>query len=359
MNENDSSTLFKKIEYHFNQKLPFVVYNKPNAKKIIGIFQVDAAVHYVENFEEKGFVFASFDGKKNVVIPYNQSQIITENFEAFSIDESPKTVEETQSNDDKSNYIQLVQKGIDAIQNGDFGKVVLSRKESFLLPEFELIPALKKMLNAYPTAFTYCFFHPKVGLWLGAFSEQLIQVKNKTLKTMAVAGTQVYHDNQAVIWESKEKAEQQFVTDFITQSLNNYVNDTKISEPYTMKAGNVVHIKTDIEAALNESSNLKEIISILHPTPAVCGFPKEATKTFIINNEGYDRTFYSGFLGELNYDLEKQEGNTDLYVNLRCMKVDGNMLNLYVGCGITKDSIPEKEWLETVHKSKTIKQILY
>lgn len=359
MNDIDSSTLFKKIEYHFNQKLPFAVYNKPNAKKIIGVFQVDDTVHYVENFEEKGFVFASFDGKKNVVIPYNQSQILTENFEGFSIDESSKTFEEIQSNDDKSNYIKLVQKGIDAIHNGDFGKVVLSRKESLLYSDFDLITAFKKILKAYPTAFTYCFFHPKVGLWLGAFSEQLIQVKNKRLKTMAVAGTQVYLENQAVIWESKEKAEQQFVTDFITESLNNYVNDTKVSEPYTMKAGNVVHIKTDIEAALNESSNLKEVIAILHPTPAVCGFPKDTAKAFINNNEGYDREFYSGFLGELNYDIEKDENSTDLYVNLRCMKIDENTLNLFVGCGITKDSISENEWLETVHKSKTIKQILY
>ena len=359
MHENDSSTLFKKVEHHFNQKLPFVVYNKPNSDKIIGVFQVDDEVHHTKNFDEKGFVFASFDGKKNIVIPHHQSQIITAHFEAFSIDKNPNTYQESQSEEAKSQFIELVQKGIDAIQNGDFGKVVLSRKESLLYPDFNLIQAFKKILKAYPTAFTYCFFHPKIGLWLGAFSEQLIQVKNKNLHTMAVAGTQVYQENKAVIWETKEKAEQQFVTDFIAESLNDYVTNTKISEPYTMKAGNVVHIKTDIEAALNESSNLKEVISILHPTPAVCGFPKEVAKTFINDYEGYHREFYAGFLGELNYDIENEENNTDLYVNLRCMKIDGNTLNLYVGCGITKDSIPEKEWSETVNKSKTIKQILY
>jgi len=250
-----------------------------------------------------------------------------------------------------------VQKGIDVIQHGEFGKVVLSRKETFSCPEFDLVSTFQKLLQSYPTAFTYCFFHPKVGLWLGAFSEQLIQVKRKNLRTMAVAGTQVYQEN--VIWEPKEKAEQQFVTDFITQSLNDYVSDTKVSEPYTMKAGNLVHIKTDIEADLNHSSDLKEVIKILHPTPAVCGFPKDNAKTFILNQEGYDREFYSGFLGELNLDFEKNENSTDLYVNLRCMKIEKNAVNLYVGCGITKDSIPEKEWLETVNKSKTMKQVLY
>ena len=348
MNEFDITSLFKKVEVHFNQKLPFVVYNKPNSKKVIGVFQEDDVLHQVENFTEKGFAFVSFDSNAKVLIPQNQSQVIIADFEGFSIDENLVTADDVDVDEAKSNYINLVQKGINAIQNGDFGKVVLSRKESFLVPKFELITTFQKLLQSYPTAFSYCFFHPKVGLWLGAFSEQLIRVKNKNLHTMAVAGTQVYQENQTAFWESKEKAEQQFVTDFITESLTHYVTDTKISEPYTMKAGNLIHIKTDIEAALNEPSNLKEVIKILHPTPAVCGFPKDEAKKFIINNEGYQREFYSGFLGELNHDFEKEENSTDLYVNLRCMKVENETVSLYVGCGITKDSIPENEWTETV-----------
>ncbi|WP_309641377.1 isochorismate synthase [Flavobacterium sp.] len=359
MNEPDIAALLNKVEVHFNQNLPFVVYSKPNAKKVIGVFQNDDTLHQVENFTDKGFAFVSFDSNEMILIPYYQSQILMADFAVFSSDDKSSTFDETDSDEAKSNYINLVQKGIDAIQTGDFGKVVLSRKESFSVPKFELISAFQKLLQSYPTAFSYCFFHPKVGLWLGAFSEQLIRVKNKNLHTMAVAGTQVYQENETAVWESKEKAEQQFVTDFITESLHDYVKETKISEPYTMKAGNLIHLKTDIEAALNEPSNLKEVIKILHPTPAVCGFPKENAKVFIMNNEGYDREFYSGFLGELNHDFEKNENSIDLYVNLRCMKVENETVNLFVGCGITKDSIPENEWTETVNKSKTIKKILY
>ncbi|MFN9108978.1 MAG: chorismate-binding protein, partial [Bacteroidota bacterium] len=78
-----------------------------------------------------------------------------------------------------------------------------------------------------------------------------------------------------------------------------------------------------------------------------------------IKNEGYDRGFYSGFLGELNFDFETKEFASDLYVNLRCMQIEGNLAHIYVGGGITADSDAESEWLETVNKSQTMKKILF
>src|SRR5690606_19295161 len=57
--------------------------------------------------------------------------------------------------------------------------------------------------------------------------------------------------------------------------------------------------------------SLDKIIEKLHPTPAVCGLPKDLSKEYILANEGYDRKFYSGFLGELNVDENK---TSELYV---------------------------------------------
>ena len=74
---------------------------------------------------------------------------------------------------------------------------------------------------------------------------------------------------------------------------------------------------------------------------------------FIVKNEGYDREFYTGFLGELNVD-----GQTNLFVNLRCMKVENNLVHIFVGGGITIDSNVEDEWQETVEKSKVVKKAL-
>ena len=92
----------------------------------------------------------------------------------------------------------------------------------------------------------------------------------------------------------------------------------------------------------------------MHPTPAVCGLPREVAKIFIQQNENYKRTFYTGFLGELNIANQKSL----LFVNLRCMCIEGEIAEVYVGGGITKDSNAKKEWEETIAKSKTMKKVL-
>ena len=69
----------------------------------------------------------------------------------------------------------------------------------------------KKMLQLYPTAFVYCFFHPKIGIWLGATPEQLIKADDIEIKTMALAGTQKKYDSDTIIWYDKEKQEQLIV----------------------------------------------------------------------------------------------------------------------------------------------------
>ena len=74
--------------------------------------------------------------------------------------------------------------------------------------------------------------------------------------------------------------------------------------------------------------------------------------TYILENEGYNRTFYTGFLGEWNCNE-----TTNLFVNLRCMEI-GKVNSIYVGCGITKDSIAENEFIEIQNKSETIKNII-
>ena len=147
-------------------------------------------------------------------------------------------------------------------------------------------------------------------------------------------------------------------SEFILDNLRTIASEVVVSSPYTAKAGNLLHIKTDIEGVLNENSTLREVVSVLHPTPAVCGLPKITAQDFILRNEGYNREYYTGFLGELNKDYTTDARETDLYVNLRCMQIKDNTAIVYMGCGITKDSVPEKEFIETVNKSMTMKKLI-
>jgi isochorismate synthase len=99
------------------------------------------------------------------------------------------------------------------------------------------------------------------------------------------------------------------------------------------------------------------MLSLLHPTSAVCGTPKEAAIDWIKQAEAHDREFYSGYLGPVNLNDEIY-----LFVNLRTVKVrketNGYSATYYAGCGITEDSDPEKEWEETEMKCQTLQRIL-
>ncbi len=339
---------------HLNQ-LPFVVFCKPNSDRIVGVFQRTSSLFSWENGTESGFAFVSFDGKQKYYFPVQECNVVVDQRHpsdfyvaqevALSYDENAKIA-----------FEQLVEIGLNAIQNNQFQKVVLSRKELVTVHNFNLEAVFNQLVNSYPSAFNYCLYHPKIGLWMGATPEQFIKIEGNKLQTVSLAGTQLF--DSELEWGTKERQEQQLVTDFISENLQLFSENVTISEPKTVKAGNLAHLKSDISAVIDKK-NLGQIINSLHPTPAICGLPKESSQQFIIENEGYNREFYAGFLGELNIDFTSYKTeNSDLFVNLRCMKVEGKLANVFVGCGITKDSQPEKEFLETVNKSVTIKKVL-
>ncbi|WP_034059131.1 chorismate-binding protein [Lacinutrix jangbogonensis] len=376
-----SEDFFEIAQNHFDDALPFVLYRKPNVSVVKGVFQNDDTVYTSKDLTEIGFVFAPFDSKKQTVLmPTAQSATLETEFiileKKQEIEDSAKLIhskEVEKSNEARDFHLNLVSKAIKAIENNTFKKVVLSRKEDVKLSEANPIQLFKRLLSQYKTAFVYCWYHPKIGLWLGATPETLLSVTGSRFTTMALAGTQEYKGDDTPIWKAKETEEQQLVTDFLVGSLQPLVSSLSVAPVETIKAGDLLHLRTKVSGIL--SSNLKAVVEMLHPTPAVCGLPKTVTKQFILENENYNREFYTGFLGELNSKEETRrntnrrnvENNaynavktvSNLFVNLRCMQLTDIKASVYIGGGITKDSIPENEWDETVNKTQTMKKVLF
>ena len=341
--------LLAQVEAQYQNQLPFVVFRKPHKNKVKAYLQLDATPYTSANFQEAGFVFATFDGTSNYCIPTQKSQVLGAEFEAstatlFSVD--TPFVESA-----KVDFESLVSKAISSIQAGQFEKVVLSRKELVAWPDIELAALINRLFSLYPTAFCYAWFHPETGLWLGASPEQLVKIQVQTIHTIALAGTQKFTENPR--WGAKEKQEQQVVTDYLVAQLQPFCERLKLTGPHTQQAGSLLHLKTEIRAQLHTGFSLQNLLQQLHPTPAVCGMPKAAALQFIGQEEGYDRQFYSGFLGEI-----LGNNQVDLFVNLRCMNLANEQAHIYVGCGITSGSLPESEFAETVHKAQTMKQVL-
>ena len=339
--------LLDKATSCFQKPLPFVLYAKPNETILNGIFQNDDILNVFEN--QSGFVFSCFYKETNVVFPFTDSEIIQEEIN-FEIEDEFIQIENNSNENAQILFEDLVQKGVSEIEKGTFEKVVLSRKIE-VSQSVDFIKSYQKLVKKYPTAFRYLWFHPKVGMWMGATPEQLAKIKNNTFETVALAGTQVFSEN--VIWQEKEIVEQQLVTDYIKSRTENLVEVLHISDSYTQKAGNLVHLKSDISGELKSNISEIDVINALHPTSAICGMPLESARNFILENEKYNRKYYAGFLGE--FQMQEQ---TNLFVNLRCCEIENNLTKIYVGCGITKDSQADKEFIETENKAKTILSIL-
>ncbi len=348
------STIIEKLEASLLQRMPFVAFRKPNDKFVTAFFQNDDQLIFLENFSQLGFVLAPFDNNESAVLfplddcEVSQAEIPKDlNFEMKNNNLSKFNISEKE----REKHIELVQNGINFIESGSAVKIVLSRKEEINIEGIHISKVFQRLVSNYPLAFTYVWYHPKVGLWLGATPETLINVNNNKFQTMALAGTQVYTETINVHWGEKEKEEQQIVANFIYSQIKDM--NPEIGDTFTKRAGNLLHICTKITGELTSKIRLEHLINKLHPTPAICGLPKEKAKDFIMENENYNREFYSGFLGEINI-----ANNTNLYVNLRCIQIKNQKAILYIGGGITRDSNPENEWKETVAKSEVMKKVI-
>jgi len=248
--------------------------------------------------------------------------------------------------------------------SGTFRKVVLARcaDESTacpLAPEELFFRACQR----YPRLFISLVYTSLSGYWLTATPEILLENDGPQWRTIALAGTmkleaeQLQGEGETVTWSTKNIQEQRYVATYLTECLERFTGDFREEGPRTVRAANLVHLRSDFTFTLPDSLHVGDLLHALHPTPAVCGLPKQDAFRFITHNEHTPRRYYSGFMGPLS--ICSPLPSTHLYVSLRCMNIEGCQYHLYAGGGLLKDSILEQEWLETEAKLETMRSLLY
>ena len=247
----------------------------------------------------------------------------------------------------KATYIDFVEETIEAIKSGDYKKIVTSRYTS-ITNSVEAIKLYDALCLEYPRTNVYFLSHEKFGVWMGASPETLVKVNDGKFKTMALAGSKLEYQE----WNDKEKEEQKIVADYIGSILDGYnFERIKVKGVQTVSAGPIQHLRTHYEAPIGENDPM-DIALDLHPTPAVCGIPKDEVKQYVLAKEGFDRELYSGFIGV------KNNGNFDSFVNLRCMRLYKDRIQLFAGGGIMAESKAEIEWNETQTKLQTLMKVI-
>ncbi|MEA3443152.1 MAG: isochorismate synthase [Bacteroidota bacterium] len=350
-----------------NNAIPFVCYRLPQSSSIIVSVFNQHKIKEINNSEDirnEGFVFYPFDANKETPglfiepsFSFSNENIPTDFSFDFSKSEPqnlnfPNRVIQSEKIV-RQNYFIGITEILKKIDNASIDKVVLSRTKYISDCSINRAPdILIELIKSYDNAFAYLLFIPGKMAWMGASPEILIESDGENFRTISLAGTVLCEKHEEKIWNKKELHEQKLVSSFIEDTLiKNNVRELKQKGPFTVRAGNLFHLRSDFTFK-SYAQKFSKIAFDLHPTPAVCGLPQDLAKEIILKVEKHNRQYYSGFLGPV------KNGKSNLYVNLRCMQFLNNGLVLYAGGGIVKGSEPEKEWAETENKTKTLLSII-
>ncbi|MDH6250476.1 isochorismate synthase [Chryseobacterium sp. H1D6B] len=299
-----------------------------------------------QHSDKNSITFHSFDNKQELQCSGNSIETTPEKFNEIIISSRDLTKDNTHyTAETKEEYLEKLKQVIEVIKENKLPKLVLSRRKIYRdFNDVDLKESFKNLCSSYPNAFRYLLLQGE-NSWMGAFSEVLGKFNKNThqFETMSLAGTLPVAES----WSEKEIEEQKPVTFYIQNILKNYSENIKISETYDHITGNIKHLRTDFKAEI-KPQDLDLIIQELHPTPAVCGIPKDFCRENIQKFEKFPRELYAGYI-----KIETDEF-IQYFVNLRCAKLYKDAVHLFVGGGITAQSSPQKEWTETELKSEAV-----
>lgn len=317
-----------------------------------------------------GFVFAPFAiSEKTPVLLLNPDEIEHKRIDGnTNIANNDYETETRNTDNERSVYKNDFCLFHEKLKDGHFSKIVLSRcSEEKMTEKLCNEELFLRACNLYPRMFIALISMSKSGTWLMATPEILLEnIGGNKWQTIALAGTMKLQghlldfdipgcsiESNEINWSNKNIKEQQYVASYLKERLSRFTDDITEEGPYTARAGNLVHLRSNFSFTLNTDTMLGELINELHPTPAVCGIPKAETYDYIRKNESNQRDYYSGFAGILGVN-----GNTHLYVTLRCMQIEDNRCRLYAGGGLLDDSDEEQEWAETEAKMETMRRCI-
>ncbi|MEY2460359.1 MAG: menaquinone-specific isochorismate synthase [Acidimicrobiaceae bacterium] len=245
-------------------------------------------------------------------------------------------------------WCELVEQATKAMADGSLRKVALAREVVVTADApFDRTSVLSRLRSTYPGCHLY-----SVDGFVGASPELLVSRTGDVVRSHPMAGTAARGGDPAtdarlaasLLASTKDREEHQITIDMVHDTLLNWCSYIDYeAEPSIVPVANVQHLATLVEGRLSQPApSVLELVAALHPTPAVCGSPREEALAFILEHEGFDRGPYAGAVGWVD-----GSGNGSWAVSLRCARLDGPVARLYAGNGIVADSDPATELAET------------
>lgn len=271
---------------------------------------------------------------------------------------SSNKIVSSQNTPSRNEWVKFASQCLEKITNGPFRKIVLAQQKQIQFQNELSVSALVEQLKTEMNDNYQFVFRPShERTMIGNSPEKLIQVKNRSVETESLAGTQMTNastDSQTASLESqKTQSEHEIVIDHIRSALDPFMEkfDQQTQSERSLKQ--IKHLLTPIKATLTKPTHVLTLLDKLHPTPAVGGVPKSESLDLLKNLEPFERGYYASPIGWFDH-----QGNGEFTVGIRSGVIHQSKATLFSGAGIVAGSKPAEEWTETQWKFDDLLNIL-
>ncbi|MGD2045813.1 MAG: isochorismate synthase [Gemmatimonadota bacterium] len=264
---------------------------------------------------------------------------------------------------DRESWEEAVRESLRAIDRGVVSKAVLARTLDVELDApVDPVDVVAHLWSTNRGSHAF-LFEPVAGSALvGAAPETVATLRDGMFHATAVAGSIRRGDSareQAelaarLLASEKDRVEQRIALDDMLARLGTVTHQIRTDpQPHVLTLSRIQHLETEIRASVPSDVGILDLLRLLHPTPAVCGLPRDSALAFLAEAEPFDRGWYSGPVG-----LFDAEGNGIFVPALRMGVSTGSGWRLFAGAGIVEGSVPALEWEETAIKFEPMLEAL-
>lgn len=327
-------------------------------KTVVAIDKLNKEVWAITNIEENGKVKEVVHKKGINVLKKLKNKILKGEKIKF-LPEKNISIKSLSSNYTFSEYKKIVKKTKKYIKSGDIYQANLSQRFRAKAKNIEPFYLYQKLRKINPSPFA-CFLNfPDVKI-ISSSPERLIKLSGEIIETRPIAGTRPRGKNKTgdkkmekeLIINEKERAEHIMLVDLERNDLGRVCkyNSVKVDELMVLeKYSHVIHIVSNVKGKLRKDKDAFDCIRACFPGGTITGVPKVRCMEIIDELEKYRRGPYTGSAGYISFN-----GDMDLNILIRTFVLKDNNLYFQVGGGIVADSVPEKEYEETLHKAEAL-----
>lgn len=261
---------------------------------------------------------------------------------------------------DRAHWIHHSTEIIHGLERGDLKKVVLAQSRTLRFASgsagsLNPWPVVAALRDFDPVCYQFGFQLSDQYAFVGASPERLFRLSGRKLESEAVAGTigrgaddaEDHMLSERLVASAKDQLEHRYVVEAVQSGLSGLTSNPPNgpdSQLDIVRLHTLQHLRSSMSVEARADITVGDILSTLHPTPAVGGVPRDTSCAAIRAHERSPRGWYGGPIGWVGADA------AEFAVGIRSALLSANEAWLYAGAGLVRGSVPENEWREIQDK---------